>query len=79
LHGAGYFLNPYFYYEEIDMDGSFMSDFVEVIWRFYLDDHEIVEEIGQQLSMYQMKLEYLVRSFCWKEQKKLLIEVKFSF
>ena len=38
------------------MDGSFMSDFIEVIWRFYLDDHEIVEEIGQQLSMYQMKL-----------------------
>ena len=54
------------------MDGSFMSDFVEVIWRFYLDDHEIVEEIGQQLSMYQMKLRTFGKKFLLEEAKKII-------
>jgi len=49
LHRARYFLNLYFFYEKekIEKDGSFMSGFVKVMHRFYLDNHEIIEKIGQ--------------------------------
>ena len=54
------------------MDGSFMSDFVEVIWRFYLDDHEIVEEIRQQLSIYRLKLRIFGKKFLLEGAKKII-------
>ena len=75
LHRAGYFLNPYFFYEkkeEIEKDGSFMSGFVEVMHRFYPDNDEIIEKIGQQLSMYQLKQGTFGKNFALQGAKKII-------
>ena len=75
LHRAGYFLNSYFFYEkkeEIEKDGSFMSGFVEVMHRFYPDNDEIIEKIGQQLSMYQLKQGTFGKKFALQGAKKII-------
>jgi len=56
-----------------------MSSFVEVMHRFYPDDYEIIEKIGQQLSIYQLKQGTFGKKFVLQGAKKLLIPVKFSF
>ena len=56
LHRAGYYLNPYFYYEKkeaTEKAGIFMNGFVECMHMFYPNDAEKVEKIGEQMAMYQ--------------------------
>ena len=55
LHRAGYYLNPYFYYEKkeaTEKAGIFMNGFVKCMHMFYPNDAEKVEKICEQMAMY---------------------------